>query len=92
MKSPQECRHLEYVFKGAANHRRLQIMFLLHEQPELSVDDIADKLKININTAGDHIRKLAIVGLIMKRNDGQFVRHKLTIRGNNILASCKILV
>jgi predicted transcriptional regulator len=92
MKTSQECRQLEYIYKGVANHRRLQIMFLLHGQPEFSVDDIAEKLKTNLNTIGDHIRKLAIAGLVMKRNDGPFVRHKLTNKGNIILASCKMLV
>lgn len=77
--------------KGAANHRRLQILDLLRKKPELSVDEIADALKINFKTASEHIRRLAIAGLVMKRNEGNFVRHKLTLRGQTILKFLRIL-
>jgi DNA-binding transcriptional ArsR family regulator len=39
-------RSLERRVKGFANHNRLKILDLLRQKPELSVDDIADKLKI----------------------------------------------
>jgi DNA-binding transcriptional ArsR family regulator len=84
-------RKLERVVKGFANHRRLEIMELLKEEPELSVDDIAEKLRIGYENASDHIRKMAIAGLAMKRNDGPFVRHKLAPRGDIVLAFCKKL-
>ena len=84
-------RKIERVVKGFANHRRLQILELLKEEPELSVDDIAEKLRIGYENASDHIRKMAIAGLVLKRSDGPFVRHKLSPRGENILAFCKKL-
>jgi len=84
-------RKLERVVKGFANHRRLEIMELLKEEPELSVDDIAEKLRIGYENASDHIRKMAIAGLVLKRNDGPFVRHKLAPRGDIVLAFCKKL-
>ncbi|MDD2657066.1 MAG: winged helix-turn-helix domain-containing protein [Candidatus Pacebacteria bacterium] len=84
-------RKIEGVVKGFANHRRLQIMELLQEEPELSVDDIAEKLRIGYKNTSDHIRKMAIAGLVLKRNDGPYVRHKLAPRGENILAFCKKL-
>lgn len=84
-------RNLERVIKGFANHRRLQILELLKHEPELSVADISDKLKIGYENASDHIRKLAIAGLVMKRNDGPNVRHKLTPRALSILVFCKRL-
>ncbi len=82
---------MERIMKGAANHRRLQILDLLRKKPELSVDEIADALKINFKTASEHIRRLAIAGLVMKRNEGNFVRHKLTLRGQTILKFLRIL-
>ena len=84
-------RKLERIVKGFANHRRLQILELLKNEPELSVDEITDKLKIGYMNASDHIRKLAIAGLVMKRNDGPNVRHKLTPRGITITEFCKKL-
>lgn len=81
----------ERIVKGAANHRRLQILDLLQRKPELSVDEIATTLKINFKTASDHVRRLAIAGLVMKRHEGNFVRHKLTNRGVSILKFLRIL-
>ena len=91
MKSQGNYRSLERIIKGFANHRRIQILALLKDEPELSVDQIAQRLKIGYENTSDHIRRLAIAGLVMKRNDGAAVRHKLTARGENILVFCKRL-
>jgi len=84
-------RVLERIVKGFANHRRIEILDLLRREPELSVDDISERLHIGYENASDHVRKLAIAGLVMKRNDGPSVRHKLTQRGESILVFCKRL-
>ena len=84
-------RVLERIVKGFANHRRIEILDLLQRVPELSVDDISERLRIGYENASDHVRKLAISGLVMKRNDGPSVRHKLTPRGESILMFCKRL-
>ena len=84
-------RKVELVVKGFANHRRIQIMALLHEEPEQSVNDVAERLRIGYENASDHIRKLAIAGLVLKRNEGTSVRHKLTPRAESILVFCKKL-
>lgn len=84
-------RKLERIIKGFANHRRLEILELLKKEPELSVGEIAEKLDIGYMNTSDHIRKLAIAGLVMKRSDGRSVRHKLTPRAGDILTFCKKL-
>jgi DNA-binding transcriptional ArsR family regulator len=84
-------RQLERIVKGFANHRRIQILELLKKEPELSVFEIAEKLKINLKTASEHIRRLTIAGLILKRSEGNLVRHKLTGRGEAILKFLRIL-
>ncbi|HXK38737.1 MAG TPA: winged helix-turn-helix domain-containing protein [Candidatus Paceibacterota bacterium] len=84
-------RKLERIVKGFANHRRIQIMNLLKREPELSVEDIAERLDIGYENASDHVRKLAIAGLVLKRNEGSAVRHKLTPRAEAILVFCKRL-
>ena len=86
-----EYRKLEQIVKGFANHRRLQIMNLLKREPELSVEDISERLDIGYENASDHVRKLAIAGLVFKRNEGSAVRHKLTPRAESILVFCKRL-
>lgn len=91
LKMTIEYRKTERVVKGFANHNRLKILELLDNKPELSVGDIAEKLKIGYENTSDHIRKLAIAGLVMKRNEGPSVLHKLTPRGKSILVFCKTL-
>lgn len=84
-------RKIERIAKGFANHRRIQIMDVLRADPELSVEDISERLNIGYENASDHVRKLAIAGLVLKRNDGRAVRHKLTQRGIDVLTFCKRL-
>lgn len=66
-------------------------MELLKKEPELSVIDIADKLDINYKTAAEHIRRITIAGLLIKRSAGNEVRHKLTDQGISILKFLRTL-
>ncbi|OHA32143.1 MAG: hypothetical protein A2928_00405 [Candidatus Taylorbacteria bacterium RIFCSPLOWO2_01_FULL_45_15b] len=84
-------RKLERVIKGFANHRRIEIMNLLFLESELSVDEIAEKTTIGYMNASDHVRKMAIAGLVLKRSDGNSVRHALTPLAKSILVFCKKL-
>ena len=86
-----DTRKLERIVKGFANHSRINILLLLKIEPELSVDDISGQLKLNYVNASDHIRKLAIAGLVMKRYEGTTVRHKLTPRGSAVTRFCSSL-
>lgn len=90
-KTANEYKKLERIIKGFGNHRRLQMLDLLQREPELSVVDIMERLGIGYENASDHLRKLAIAGLVLKRNDGSSVRHKLTPRALDILVFCKRL-
>lgn len=87
----KKARELERVVKGFANHRRIEILMLLEKKPELSVFEIADELRINFKTASEHIRRLAIAGLVMKRNEASAVRHALTVSGKLILKFLRTL-
>lgn len=87
----QKTRYLEKITKGIANHRRIEILALLDRVPELSVLEVADSLRIDFRTASDHIRRLAIAGLVMKRNEGRAVRHALTRLGKVALKFLRTL-
>jgi predicted ArsR family transcriptional regulator len=84
-------RTLERLVRGFSNHRRIQILELLKEYPELSVEQVASQLKINYKTAAEHVRRLAIAGLVMKRNELHHVRHKLTARARQVLKFLRTL-
>ena len=84
-------RELEKIIRGVANHRRIQIIETLNRKPELSVFDISNELEVNYKTIAEHIRRLTITGLVMKRNEGSAVRHALTARGKSILMFLRTL-
>mgnify|MGYP001590604330 FL=1 len=84
-------RELERIIKGFANHRRLQVLELLYKQPELSVHEISEKLKSEFKNISAHVNKMAIAGLVMKRHEGNIIRHKLTNRGKSILKFVRII-
>ena len=84
-------KKLERIIKGVANHRRIQILELLDLKPELSVQEIAEIVKSPFKNISAHISKMAIAGLLMKRSEGNTIRHKLTSRGKSILKFVRIL-
>ncbi len=83
--------YLERIVKGFANHRRIQFIELLAEQPELSLDEICRRTSVEMKTGCEHLRRLAIAGLVAKRADRHWVRHKLTPRGQFILKFLRTL-
>lgn len=76
-------RKLERIVKGCANQRWIQILGLL------SLQELCGRLAIGLKTASEHVRHMTIAGLVLKRNDGRWVRHKFTDRGTDILIFCK---
>ena len=91
MKNKLEFRKLERIVKGFANHRRLQVLELLYKEPELSVQEISERLKSEFKNISAHITKMAVSGLLMKRSDSKSIRHKLTKRGIIILKFVRML-
>jgi DNA-binding transcriptional ArsR family regulator len=89
--NPKDIKRMERILKGAANSWRIRILFMLKAEPDLSLIEVSDKLKINFKNVSEHIRKLAIAGLVTKKYDGIFVRHKLTKRGDDILTFYRML-
>ncbi len=84
-------RVLERIIKGFANHRRIEILVLLDKEPELSLQEISEKVKSDFKNISAHITKMYTAGLLMKRNEGHIVRHTLTARGKSILKFVRII-
>ena len=78
-------RKMEKIVKGFSNHRRIQILELLDTNPDLSLMQISERLKINYKTASEHVRRIANAGLINKRNRSSEVLHILSPLGQSIL-------
>lgn len=84
-------KELERIIKGFANHRRLQILALLKREPELSIQELAERVESEEKNISAHVGKMAVAGLVMKRNDDRSVRLRLTKRGNYILTFVRML-
>ena len=84
-------KKFERVLKGGANHRRLEILFLLEKSPGLSVDQISQDKEVAFVTIAMHLQKLHQTGLINKTYVGKTVIHHLTPYGKNIISLCRML-
>jgi len=86
MKKPKQ---LERHLKGAANHRRIEILFLLHKQIELALEDIAELLNCNMKTISGHTKSLFYAGLLNKKYQGRVVLHSLSPYGQKMVEFLK---
>ncbi|MBU6390427.1 hypothetical protein KGQ31_02670 [Patescibacteria group bacterium] len=84
-------RTLERLVRGFANYRRIEMLELVESEPELSAEEISSALNINYKTSADHLRRLTIAGLLLKRSDSVSIRHKLTPRAINVLKFLRTL-
>jgi len=62
-------KQLERYFKGAANHRRIDILFVVGKNDGITVERIADELKANFKTISQHTKSIAQAGLLNKALD-----------------------
>ena len=84
-------RRLERIVRGFSNHRRIEILRLLEKSPELSLVEISERLNVHFKTISEHVRRLVISGLVLKRNDWKWVRHRLTDRAGDVLTFLRTL-
>lgn len=82
-------KQLERYFKGAANHRRLEIIILVQKKSGISVDEIATTLNCNFKTISEHTRRLVQAGLLNKQYRGRQVIHNLSPHGERFLSFIK---
>lgn len=78
-------KKLEAVIKGFANYRRIQILYLLNRQRDLSNNDIAEQLHIGFRSSSQHLDKMYRGGLLGKTKQGPLVIHSLTTLGKQAL-------
>ena len=75
---------MERHLKGVANHRRIEILFLIAANLGITVEDIAEKLDCTRNTISEHTRRLVQAGLVRKDHRGRTVAHELSPYGKII--------
>lgn len=74
-------KQMERHLKGISNHYRIQILFLISEQPGITLEQIVENIQANEKTIGEHTRRLLIAGLINKNYRGKFREHSLSPYG-----------
>ena len=84
-------RHLERIVRGFANHRRIQVLELLAGRPELDLAALARATGMNYKTASEHLRRLAVAGLVLKKAKGTHVLHAVSPRGRVVLKFLRTL-
>ncbi len=82
---------LQLVVRGFSNRHRIRMLFLLENEPKLTVQELADKSAINFRTASEHTKKLRTAGLISKKYNNREVEHQLTPLGEQTLVSLQKL-
>ena len=80
-KKQKTSKQLERHFKGVANHRRIEILFVIAKGPKVSVEGISEELNVNMKTISGHTKRLVDAGLVNKRYRGQVVEHSLSPYG-----------
>jgi DNA-binding MarR family transcriptional regulator len=86
MKTPKQ---LERYFKGASNHWRISILFIVERNDGITVNEIAEKLSANFKTISQHTRSLVHAGLLNKKYSGRRVKHSLSPYGKAFLEFMK---
>jgi len=82
-------KQLERHFKGVANHCRIDILFLVSKNQNITVEGIATSLDKNIKTISEHIRRLTQAGLLNKKYQGRNVAHTLSPYGEKFIVFIK---
>jgi|SRR3990167_205389 len=81
----KSAKQLERHFKGIANHRRIEILFLIAENDGIMLEEIARRLDCNFKTISEHTRRLVLAGLVDKKYYGRSVQHSLSPYGKIML-------
>lgn len=68
---------LSQVLSLAANDVRLKILYLLEEENELCVCDLADILEMTIPAVSQHLRKLKDGNILQTRRNAQTIYYSL---------------
>lgn len=83
-------KQLERYFKGAANHRRIDILLVVEKDDGITVNEISEKLSVNFKTISQHTQSLVRAGLLSKRYKSQQVMHSLSPYGKSFLKFMKL--
>lgn len=82
---PMNFRQMERHLKGVANHRRIEILFLVAQRNGITLDGLCQAMSGNPKTLSEHTKKLTQAGLINKTYIGRGVAHSISPYGCRFL-------
>ncbi len=74
-------KQLEKHFKGISNHKRIDTIFFIFQNPGCTLDQICESQNGNYKTFSTHVGKLLLAGLLEKRNKGTTIEYYLSSYG-----------
>ena len=77
---------LETIVKGFASQKRIAILDLIENNPDLDVDGISYSLGFGYKSVSQHLNKMLTADLITKEYEGTYVLHRITPRGRQVVA------
>ena len=89
MNKVKTAKQIERHIKGVANHRRIEILFLIARNEGINVEGIASHLRCNFKTISEHTRRLVLAGLVNKKYEGNSVKHSLSPYGHTLVSFLK---
>jgi len=81
---PKTPLQIERHMKGVANHRRIEMLFVIADNEFVTLEGICLAVKGNVKTISEHTKKLSQSGLIRKYRKGRGVVHCLSPYGKTV--------
>lgn len=82
-------KQMERHLKGISNHYRIEILLVIAQAGNITLEGIIDAISANQKTIGEHTRRLYLAGLINKSHRGRYVEHSLSPYGKTFVRFLK---
>jgi DNA-binding transcriptional ArsR family regulator len=70
--------YLEKIFRAMGNRKRLEILRLLSQKRELSLNVLSDRIKLSPKATFGHVNRLFQLGILEKERQGNNMFYKIS--------------
>jgi predicted transcriptional regulator len=74
-----------YAFKMIGSNNRMNILRTIYKNPGITLDNLSKIINLDFKNTSFHTRKLYQSKLLVKKKDGIYLRHYLSIYGKQAL-------
>ena len=65
------------LFALLSDPTRLRLLSRLHDDGELSVNELAARTGVSVANVSQHLNRMAVAGMLARRRDGKRVRYRI---------------